>query len=168
MFLQVFVSKTVKIFFSFYKTFNLHIFYNVCFQSENGNKTHPCSLSPCGPNSQCREINRQAVCACLPEFLGQPPGCRPECTINSECSSTKACINRKCTNPCPGTCGLNAQCETINHRPICSCQAGYTGDPFSNCLPSPSKFYYFSTYYSIFQFNMLTSNNYVMISEDLK
>lgn len=93
----------------------------------------PCHPSPCGPNSQCREVNGQAVCSCLPEYVGSPPGCRPECVVSAECPSTRACINQKCSDPCPGTCGINARCEVINHSPICSCQKGHTGDPFSRC-----------------------------------
>lgn len=92
-----------------------------------------CSPSPCGPNSQCRVINEQAVCSCLPEYIGSPPNCRPECTINSECSAEKACINQKCVDPCPNSCGINAQCTPINHSPICSCRNGFTGDPFTRC-----------------------------------
>lgn len=49
-------------------------------------------------------------------------------------------MNRKCADPCPGTCGSNARCEVIYHSPICSCQTGYTGDPFSVCYEVPSKF----------------------------
>lgn len=98
---------------------------------------NPCQPSPCGPNSQCREINEQAVCSCLPEYIGSPPGCRPECTVSSECPQDRACINQKCADPCPGTCGLNANCKTINHSPVCSCQISYTGDPFTRCYPIP-------------------------------
>lgn len=98
-----------------------------------------CNPSPCGPNSQCKELNEQAVCSCLPSHIGSPPGCRPECTVSSECSLDKACVNQKCIDPCPGTCGLNARCEVINHSPICSCNIDYTGDPFSRCFPIPSK-----------------------------
>jgi hypothetical protein len=46
-------------------------------------------------------------------------------------------MNEKCRDPCPGSCGLNAQCEVINHTPICSCLDQYTGDPFTNCYPKP-------------------------------
>lgn len=98
---------------------------------------NPCQPSPCGPNSQCREIQGQAVCSCLPEYIGTPPSCRPECTVSSECAQNKACINQKCADPCPGTCGLNADCKVINHSPVCSCQATYTGDPFTRCFPLP-------------------------------
>ena len=100
---------------------------------------NPCQPSPCGPNSQCREINGQAVCSCLPKYVGTPPGCRPECVSSSECSLDRACVNQKCTDPCPGTCGTNARCNVNNHSPICSCLSGYTGDPFTRCYPNPRK-----------------------------
>jgi hypothetical protein len=78
----------------------------------------------------------------------QSPGCRPECVVSSECPQNRACVNQKCVDPCPGTCGLNARCEVINHSPICSCQAGYTGDPFTRCFPIPSKYEFTSVYYN--------------------
>lgn len=108
---------------------------------------NPCTPSPCGPNSACREINGQAVCSCLPTYLGSPPSCRPECTVSSECPPDKACTNQKCVNPCPGVCGRNAQCNVIHHNPICSCKSGYTGDPFSNCYQIPSMFFFFTIIY---------------------
>lgn len=94
----------------------------------------PCSPSPCGPNSQCRNVNNQAVCSCLPTYLGAPPNCRPECLVSSECPSNRACINQKCVDPCPNSCGQNALCRVINHSPICNCRPRYTGDPFTRCF----------------------------------
>lgn len=94
---------------------------------------NPCVPSPCGPNSQCRVVGDTPVCSCLPNYVGRSPNCRPECTINSECPANLACINEKCGDPCPGSCGLYAQCTVTNHRPICICPIGYTGDPFSTC-----------------------------------
>lgn len=99
-------------------------------------KPTPCTPSPCGPNSQCREVNSQAVCTCQNEFIGSPPNCRPECTINSECASNKACVNRKCVDPCVNQCARNANCRVIAHSPICSCKDRFTGDSFVNCVPS--------------------------------
>lgn len=96
-------------------------------------ETHPCSPSPCGPNSQCREINKQAVCSCLPGFISSPPNCKPECIVSSECALNEACVGQKCIDPCPGTCGMYAICQVINHNPICSCPSKYTGDPFTRC-----------------------------------
>lgn len=113
--------------------------YNYTFISAIKEITNPCQPSPCGPNSQCKAVNEQAVCSCLPNYLGSPPGCRPECVVSTECSLNRACINQKCTDPCPGTCGLNAKCEVINHSPICSCPVDYTGDPFTRCFPTPRK-----------------------------
>jgi len=100
---------------------------------------NPCQPSPCGPNSQCREQNGVATCSCLPEYVGLPPGCRPECTVSSECNLDKACVRHKCVDPCPGVCGSSADCRVVNHAPLCSCQSGYTGDPFTRCYPIPRK-----------------------------
>lgn len=93
----------------------------------------------CGQNSQCREINNQAVCSCLPDYLGVPPACRPECVVNAECSQNKACIKQKCVNPCIGSCGIRATCEVINHNPVCACPGGFSGDPFVECSYITSK-----------------------------
>ncbi|KAJ9598210.1 hypothetical protein L9F63_011093, partial [Diploptera punctata] len=96
---------------------------------------NPCLPSPCGPNSICRIVNNHAVCSCQPGCLGSPPTCRPECMVSSDCSQNRACINQKCQDPCPGTCGFNALCQVVNHNPVCSCAPGFTGDPFTRCLP---------------------------------
>lgn len=94
--------------------------------------------SPCGTNSICKEQNGAGSCTCLPEYYGNPyEGCRPECVLNTDCASNKACSNYKCKNPCPGTCGQNAECQVVNHLPMCSCYQGYTGDPFRYCNPIP-------------------------------
>lgn len=100
---------------------------------------NPCQPTPCGPNSQCREANRQAVCSCVQGYIGSPPFCRPECVSNSECQSNQACINMKCKDPCPGLCGINAECRVVNHNGVCSCYQDYTGDPYSQCNPKPCK-----------------------------
>lgn len=95
----------------------------------------PCLPSPCGPNSQCRNMNGQPSCSCLSSYKGSPPNCRPECTINAECPTHLVCLNEKCTDPCSGLCGYLAQCSIVNHIPICSCPDGFTGDPFTICNP---------------------------------
>lgn len=73
------------------------------------------------------------ACSCLPNYLGTAPNCRPECVLNSECSGQLACINQKCIDPCPGSCGFEARCHVNNHVPICTCNDGYVGDPFIQC-----------------------------------
>lgn len=103
--------------------------------------TNPCQPSPCGPFSQCRVVNLHAVCSCQANYVGAPPMCRPECSVSTDCSQDKACINQKCRDPCPGTCGLNARCNVVNHNPICSCPPGQTGDPFVRCLQESKTIY---------------------------
>lgn len=98
---------------------------------------NPCVPSPCGPNSQCRAIGDTPACTCSPNYIGKPPNCRPECLRNADCSATLACITEKCRNPCKGACGIHTICTVINHNPVCQCEPGFTGDPFSSCKEMP-------------------------------
>lgn len=96
--------------------------------------TDPCRPSPCGLNAQCRKVNNVAICSCLPNAIGSPPNCRPECVVDADCMLDKSCLSQKCRDPCLGTCGLDARCQVVNHSPICSCKNGFTGDPFIRCI----------------------------------
>lgn len=97
----------------------------------------PCQPSPCGPNSECNVRGESPACSCAQNYIGVPPNCRPECTINPECASHLACIQQKCRDPCAGLCGIGASCSVVNHHAVCACPEGFTGDPFSNCIPAP-------------------------------
>ena len=104
----------------------------------------PCDSNRCGLYSNFRNVRGACVCNCLPGYVGDPPNCRPECLVNSECQQNLACINQKCKSPCgPGICGQNAECNVINHNAICSCFPGYRGAPdaFTRC--DRSKYMYF-------------------------
>lgn len=103
--------------------------------------TDPCYPSPCGLNTICRKSGQNAVCECMPGFFGSPfdSGCHPECTISSDCSRDKACVNNKCVDPCPGVCGYSSVCHTVNHSPICSCPPQTIGDPFVECKLAPAE-----------------------------
>jgi len=50
----------------------------------------------------------------------------------------------KCRDPCPGTCGQNAECHVVNHLPVCTCLNGYNGDPFKYCsvIVTPQGIYF--------------------------
>lgn len=119
--------------------YSLYFYLNLVVHEEP--KQDPCVPSPCGPYSHCRVVNGHAVCSCQANYIGIPPACRPECMVSADCSQDKACINSKCQDPCPGTCGLNARCQVINHNPICSCSPGFTGDPFVRCIQEQSKLF---------------------------
>lgn len=91
----------------------------------------PCSQILCGSNAQCNN----GRCFCLPEYQGDPNrGCRPECVLNNDCDSNKACIRQKCVDPCLNICGQNAMCNVYNHIPICTCPPGMTGSAFTICM----------------------------------
>ena len=100
----------------------------------------PCEPNPCGQYSNPpRNVGGRCDCSCLPGMIGSPPNCRPECLFNQDCPDDKACKNQKCVDPCPGLCGINANCKVRNHIPICVCNRGYAGDPFSQCRLITSK-----------------------------
>lgn len=98
-----------------------------------------CLPNPCGPHSLCNDLNGIPVCTCSNNYIGRPPNCRPECVINIECPGNLACISERCSDPCPGSCGFYATCNVVKHIPICTCEEGYTGDPFSGCSIIPRK-----------------------------
>lgn len=137
------IQRESKIVFCSNKSIHIEIVHVVLTEKPK----NPCNPSPCGPNSQCRVNNGQAVCTCLPKYLGSPPGCRPECVVNAECPPNKACIAQKCSDPCPGVCGLNTRCVVKNHSPICSCKEYFTGDPFTRCIPLISKLFCYVRYF---------------------
>ena len=98
----------------------------------------PCNPSPCGANALCNEQNNAFSCVCPTNYVGDPfSSCRPECVLNTDCSREKSCVRNQCVDPCPGTCGLNAECRVSNHIPVCSCKESYNGDPYGSCRPIP-------------------------------
>lgn len=99
----------------------------------------PCSPSPCGTNALCRSVGARAECSCPPELQGNPfVRCSPECETDSMCPNNRACVRRRCVDPCPGACGLLATCQVLQHRPVCACPEGLMGDPYSACRPTPT------------------------------
>lgn len=89
-----------------------------------------CRPNPCGANAECKE----GVCSCISDYIGNPYfGCHPECVLNTECSRNRACINKKCIDPCVNMCGHEALCSVINHVPMCDCPYGFTGNAYIAC-----------------------------------
>lgn len=120
------------------KTSHLSVVVSVPSPPVSREEIDHCNPSPCGLNSKCVNLNNSSSCSCLPNYLGIPPYCRPECVENSECSDSRACINQKCRDPCIGACGYNAKCNVINHIPNCYCLPGTTGNPFVSCRVEPT------------------------------
>ena len=79
---------------------------------------NPCLPSPCGLYSECRVVGDRPTCSCLPRMVGNPPYCKPECSVSQECNPNQACVNQRCIEPCQGACGYEARCEVVNHSPI--------------------------------------------------
>lgn len=107
-----------------------------------GCKPHvsPCIPNPCGPQAICSaNYDNQPICSCPEGSTGNPydlNGCHSrECEVDDECLLNKACIGYACRDPCPGACGLHAQCHVEAHRPVCTCENGLIGNPLICCLP---------------------------------
>ncbi|XP_064459913.1 uncharacterized protein LOC135370150 isoform X1 [Ornithodoros turicata] len=139
-------------------------FLEVCLR---GVCQDPCKVyGACGINAVCKAINHDRVCACLPDHTGDPrhrcvkdippPECvrdedcsygriceRNKCTVgcrtDANCPLDENCIYNQCQNPCQrsGVCGRDATCSAVNHRELCSCEPGYTGDPLTACEKVP-------------------------------
>ena len=122
-----------------FTTSNIFFLYNFKSPAPRPEIIDPCSPSPCGINAECSNRNRAASCTCYPGLQGNPYiECKPECSINPDCPSTLACVRNKCVDPCPGVCGIRASCRVQSHSPVCTCDPGYIGDPFTACNPPPT------------------------------
>lgn len=97
-----------------------------------------CENRPCGRNADCSATSHKFVCSCKEGFIGDPiQGCRKkECNFDQDCSEDKMCTNNICTDTCTvkNYCGENSICSSENHKGICYCQAGFTGDPLKRCI----------------------------------
>lgn len=92
---------------------------------------NPCQNIKCGTKNgaRCEVVNLKATCKCGEEFkwFESVTDCF-ECLDNTHCSSTLACQQNKCTNPCEGyNCGLlnGARCEVEERKPVCKCNYGF-------------------------------------------
>lgn len=97
------------------------------------------SDNECLDNEKCIERRCSVFCtsdkSCPTGFICEYGQCIAGCRRDGECPLTEACINNQCLNPCasPTACGTKAQCQPVNHRPLCSCLPEHTGDPRVEC-----------------------------------
>nr|XP_053634795.1 neurogenic locus notch homolog protein 4-like [Cherax quadricarinatus] len=107
---------------------------------------NPCQPSPCGSNTRCETARSGGIagrntvharCRCLEGFVPNGNtivGCKYQCLDDRECPDDYQCRGQKCVRVCEaGACGINADCEAVNHKPRCSCPPGFRGNPESRC-----------------------------------
>lgn len=109
----------------------------LCCLPPEDQKSGPCNKVQCGINAICQDVGDKPLCSCPPGFFGDPRvECKPECVMNSDCTSNEACINQRCVDPCSfnNICGINAECLCSDHTVSCLCRDGYIGDPLVQCI----------------------------------
>lgn len=99
--------------------------------------------SSCGTEAICYGIQHRTVCECPPGLSGNPQiACTlASCKSDNECSSDRACINKKCINPCKQSkdCVEPAVCIPYNHKADCSCPPGFVGNVTTGCITGKIK-----------------------------
>ena len=56
------------------------------------------------------------------------------CQNNDDCDASNSCINQLCAKSCSlSMCGANSDCFIHQHRPVCICPPGTSGDPLQKC-----------------------------------
>ncbi|XP_023336883.1 neurogenic locus notch homolog protein 1 [Eurytemora carolleeae] len=101
-----------------------------------------CSPNPCGAGADCViQGGNRVLCNCPDGWIGDPTvSCQPECLKLSDCPFEKQCQGTRCVDPCTNNvetgrppCGVEAICERVRHKAICSCPKTHTGNPFESC-----------------------------------
>lgn len=96
----------------------------------------PCALgSPCGRDAICQVVAHASTCRCPPGTQGDPHrACiSAVCHYNEDCDESQLCnrLNRVCQPACSeNACAPGAICTAKDHRPICTCPPGRSGDPY--------------------------------------
>lgn len=107
--------------------------------------------APCAPNADCFARNHAASCRCPPALpLGDPlVYCQkikvigePECRMDGDCPSGRACLRDQCREPCAELrpCAGSARCSVSDSTPfrtlICRCPEGFIPDDQGACRPA--------------------------------
>ena len=101
-------------------------------ECQNGNNVCPAKMV-------CKNKPGSFQCVCPPGTVGDATkGCTNpnQCFNDALCADNLACVldpltgRNKCKDPCEfAFCTEKASCQTINHKPFCSCPPGHQGDP---------------------------------------
>lgn len=117
-----------------------------------------CEDDTCADTAVCVGRGHQPICSCPPATSGnpfveckrfeQPIESRPECRSDGDCSSSLACINARCQNPCAqdDICSPSQECRVLDTLPLrtimCQCPKDTVSDVSGLCKPI-SKLYFF-------------------------
>lgn len=125
----------------------------------DNNTVQPCTPNPCDPSASCDTYGNQfAICdPCFGSNGINNPACRPECVLSTDCAFDKACLRNKCVDPCPGSCGVNAECSVYLHDPICRCVNGFEGNPYEHCKPTTQRKLFLVFKLNVFKINVIVT-----------
>lgn len=103
-----------------------------CLSDTKSDPFTPCDRQEVVQTTDCQSDND-----CLFGYMCNFGSCVQGCRKDDQCIPSEACINGDCVNPCElaNACGLNADCTTNAHKPVCSCHSGFIGDPQLECRP---------------------------------
>ncbi|KAJ8890121.1 hypothetical protein PR048_009628 [Dryococelus australis] len=85
----------------------------------------PCEDVKCGPHAFCKPNEQEAYCICEDGWTFNPSDIAAGCLDIDECDKV---------NGPAGRCGSNALCTNTPGGFDCKCSAGYSGNPFKQCL----------------------------------
>ena len=92
---------------------------------------------PCGGNAECTGIGHKAICTCPVGLEGDPyVTCSTvECRADADCPPDRACINKRCEDPCSieNPCDDSSECKVTNHLADCTCPPGFRGSKGTAC-----------------------------------
>lgn len=110
-----------------------------------------CEDDTCADTAVCVGRGHQPICSCPPATSGnpfveckrfeQPIESRPECRSDGDCSSSLACINARCQNPCAqdDICSSSQECRVLDTLPLrtimCQCPKDTVSDVSGLCKP---------------------------------
>lgn len=96
-------------------------------------KNNECSCGESCVQGRCR-LRCSADNQCPTGQLCRIGSCAPGCKANTDCAVQQACINGQCRDPCQiSPCGRGAECRISDHRAVCLCPNGFSGNPTVSC-----------------------------------
>lgn len=105
-------------------------------------KGSECKSCQCPTNIQLAQLLKLWKCLVLvtknvtQSYISTPFFTPAGCTSNSQCPDDRACYEKNCVNPCQldNPCAPQAECRASNHKAVCLCPSGYSGDPLKQCI----------------------------------